>query len=110
MDPKFTGEEVGCAGHKLNAYGGQGADWGLQQTIEWAKTYGKKLMMTEIASFPADASATNQCKVSIENFVRDMYESGVFIGYQVWQFGCAQCTNVCAQLNLYRSPHTEHRY
>jgi len=91
MDPGFTGTSVGCAGAKLNAYGGPGADWGLEQTVAWAQKYNKKMMMTEIGSWPADDGTNDKCKEQMQSFLRYMHDSGVFIGYQVWQFGCSGC-------------------
>mmetsp|Transcript_49430 Transcript_49430/g.152491 ORF Transcript_49430/g.152491 Transcript_49430/m.152491 type:complete len:506 (-) Transcript_49430:76-1593(-) len=91
MDPKFTGEERGCGGHDHSYWGGEGADWGLQQTIQWAWDHSKKLMMTEIGSWPTDTASDADCKVKMSNYLQSMADSGVFIGYQVWQFGCPQC-------------------
>lgn len=90
MDDSFTGTADGCAGHETSAWGGQGADWGLAQTIEWAVLYNKKLMMTEIGSWPS-AGTQESCKVKMSSYLQQMSDSGVFIGFQVWQFGCPQC-------------------
>lgn len=90
MDGRFTGESTGCPGHLESDFGGLGADWGLEQTIEWAKRFNKKLMMTEIASFPAN-DGTQMCQQQMCRYIQEMADSGVFIGYQVWQMGCPQC-------------------
>jgi len=95
MDPRYTGQEDGCRGHDLNFYcqddpGCSGADQGLQTTINWAKYYKKKLFMTEIGSYP-EAGTEDPCKAKMCNYLQQMHESGVFIGYTVWQFGCPQC-------------------
>jgi len=91
MDGRFTGERVGCSGFDKSDFGGLGADWGLTQTIDWAKKYNKKLMMTEIGSWPANDGTNDACRVRMYNFLQRMYDSGVFIGYQIWQFGCPAC-------------------
>merc|ERR1719486_844835 len=31
------------------------------------------------------------CDSKMDSFLEDMSESGVFLGYQVWQFGCHDC-------------------
>jgi len=96
MDMRYTGQEEGCKGHDLNFYckddpGCNGADMGLQATINWAKTYKKKMFMTEIGSYPAMDGSEGVCKSKMCNYLQQMHESGVFIGYTVWQFGCPQC-------------------
>lgn len=96
MDPRYTGQEDGCRGHDLNFYcqddpGCSGADQGLQTTINWAKYYKKKLFMTEIGSYPAADGTADVCKSKMCNYLQQMHESGVFIGYTVWQVGCEQC-------------------
>merc|ERR1711988_1797729 len=69
-----------------------GADGGLELSIEWAKKYNKKLMMTEIGSWDAEDGTGPACRAKMTNYLQRMNESGVFIGYQVWQFGCPHCT------------------
>jgi endoglucanase len=91
MDPRFTGEQYGCEGHVKNAFGGLGADWGLTQTVAWAQKYNKKMMMTEIGSWPNDDGTNAACRANLYAYLQSMYESGVFLGYQVWQFGCPGC-------------------
>jgi len=96
MDPKFTGEQRGCKGHDANFYCmGQasctGADYGLPRTIAWAKKYKKKLIMTEIGSWPGQDGSEEHCKRKLHSYLQTMHDSGVFIGYLVWQFGCTEC-------------------
>mmetsp|Transcript_31657 Transcript_31657/g.104906 ORF Transcript_31657/g.104906 Transcript_31657/m.104906 type:complete len:634 (+) Transcript_31657:79-1980(+) len=91
MDKKFTGEAVGCGGHAQSEWGGAGGDWGLGLTIDWAKRFKKKLIMTEIGSWPANDGSNSECKRLMGDFLKRMDDSGVFIGYQVWQFGCDGC-------------------
>jgi len=96
MDGRYTGQEPGCTGHDMNWYckdssDCSGADAGLQTTINWAKTYNKKLFMTEIGSWPGNDGTEPICKAKMCNYLQQMHESNVFIGYTVWQFGCDQC-------------------
>ncbi|CAK0897114.1 unnamed protein product [Prorocentrum cordatum] len=101
MDLTFGGVETGCEGHWSNKWCGQtidgktvgcnGANWGLPKTVEWAKKYGKKLMMTEIGSFEADDGTAAKCQTAMYEYLDSLNSSGVFIGYQVWQFGCEGC-------------------
>lgn len=107
MDPKFTGEAAGCEGHRESYFGGPGADWGLNLTIAWAQRYNKKLMMTEIGSYPTFGSTDAYCNRKLGAYLQQMHDSGVFLGYQVWQFGCPQCladqwTNRPYNLDWYR--------
>jgi endoglucanase len=92
MDSSFTGVHRGCAGHD-KAFGkySPGADGGLELTIKWAKTYNKKLMMTEIGSWDALDGTGPACRVNMSNYLQQINDSGVFLGYQVWQFGCPLC-------------------
>merc|ERR1712190_176838 len=48
------------------------------------------MMMTEIGSWP-DGKTDSHCKTKMYEYIQRMHESGVFIGYQVWQFGCEGC-------------------
>merc|ERR1712070_725141 len=48
-------------------------------------------MMTEIGSWPANDGTEGACKNKMFEYLKQMRDSGVFIGYQVWQFGCPQC-------------------
>merc|ERR1712232_1200831 len=57
----------------------------------WAQTYNKKLMITEIGSWDAEDGTGPSCKAALSSYLQRMNSSGVFIGYQVWQFGCPQC-------------------
>mmetsp|Transcript_31656 Transcript_31656/g.104900 ORF Transcript_31656/g.104900 Transcript_31656/m.104900 type:complete len:266 (+) Transcript_31656:1138-1935(+) len=47
--------------------------------------------MTEIGSWPANDGSNSECKRLMGDFLKRMDDSGVFIGYQVWQFGCDGC-------------------
>lgn len=95
MDTRYTGIHEGCRGHDLNFWckdydGCTGADQGLEKTIAWAKRYKKKLMMTEIGSWPLSGTEEH-CQQKMYAYLQRMHESGVFIGYQAWQFGCEGC-------------------
>merc|ERR1712054_711680 len=48
-------------------------------------------MMTEIGSWDAEDGTGQVCKEKMSKYLQQMNESGVFIGYQVWQFGCPNC-------------------
>jgi len=95
MDNEFAGTSDGCTGYVQNKWGGTGADEGLDLAIAWAKKYNKKFMVTEMGSYPDAAlsqDGTNQhCEAKMAEYIKRMDESGVFIGRQVWQFGCPQC-------------------
>jgi endoglucanase len=91
MDDTFRGEQDGCNGHDKSYGKYLGADEGLNMTIQWAKTYNKKLMMTEIGSWEREDGSSPICKAKMSNFIEMMNKSGVFLGYQVWQFGCEKC-------------------
>jgi len=95
LDEDFSGKQTGCSGHDSSSIcqgkaSCHGADWGLQQTIAWAKKYQKKLMMTEISSLPSGHSS-KRCQQRLHHFIKQMKDSGVFLGYQVSQFGCQSC-------------------
>jgi hypothetical protein len=95
FDSTLTGQATGCDGHDTYEYAGWAADEGcLMHTAELAKTYNKKLWLTETASFtfaePGDANWT-MCDGKMDGFLEGMAASGVFLGYQVWQFGCHDC-------------------
>merc|ERR1719486_514332 len=97
FDSTLTGTATGCEGHDTYEYDYEGyaADEGcLRQTAELAKTYNKKLWLTETASFtkaqPGDATWT-MCDSKMDSFLESMAASSVFLGYQVWQFGCDDC-------------------
>lgn len=85
MDSNSTGESPGCDGHD----GHHGAFEGLKRTIAWAKKYNKRLMMTELSSIPG--KSPKSCQKKLNSYLQLMFDSGVFLGYQVWQFGCESC-------------------
>jgi len=99
VDGRFTGEETGCIGHTTPTWGVVSADQGLNMTIEWAKKFNKKLMMTEIGSFQHRSALlfedqvkdTAACRHKLHRYLQVMHDSNVFLGYQVWQFGCDSC-------------------
>jgi len=95
FDSTLAGLATGCGGHDAYQWGGYSADEGcLMQTAELAKAYNKKLWLTETASFtwaqPGSAEWT-KCDGKMDGFLEGMAASGVFLGYQVWQFGCDTC-------------------
>jgi hypothetical protein len=90
QDERFSGEEVGCAGYLQNEWGGVGADQGLDYAIAWAKKYNKKFMVTEMGSW-MDHITDPACEDKMVDYIKRMDESGVFVGRQVWQFGCEGC-------------------
>jgi len=95
FDSMLLGVETGCEGHDAYEFGGYSADEGcLNQTAELAKAYNKKLWLTETASFTlAEPNSTEwvYCDGKMGSFLEGMAASGVFLGYQVWQFGCEWC-------------------
>lgn len=96
FDGDLTGTSTGCGGHDVYEPYEQGlsADSGLEQTITMAQRYNKKLWLTEVASFPATAKDTaewERCGSKMGAFLETMASSGVFLGYQVKQFGCEAC-------------------
>jgi len=91
MDGRFAGESAGCDGYAKNMWGGLGADEGLDRAIAWAKKYNKKFMVTEMGSWPTDDGTNAVCEKKMLEYISRMDESGVFIGRQVWQFGCPGC-------------------
>jgi hypothetical protein len=96
FDSSLNGLGRGCEGHDVIEYSGWAADEALNYTIAMAQKYNKKLWMTEVASFPdPDASAQERewCESKMKNYLSTMADSGVFLGYQVWQFGCSTCGN-----------------
>jgi hypothetical protein len=101
FDLAMTGETLGCKGHDEYQSSSMsapeaGADEMLTYTIAMAEKYNKKLWLTEVASFP-DPYANNstqawqECGSKMKDYLSNMADSGVFLGYQVWQFGCANC-------------------
>jgi len=94
FDLEQIGLSPGCEGHDAHVNGGLSADEALTYTIEIAQKYNKKLWMTEVLSIP-DADATTaereECESKLGDYLAEMADSGVFLGYQVWQFGCKDC-------------------
>lgn len=96
FDTTLSGLSTGCGGHDHFQYAptGWAADEALIHTIAMAQKYNKKLWLTEVASFP-DPDASSQvregCQSKMDKFLSTMSESGVFLGYQAWQFGCETC-------------------
>jgi hypothetical protein len=99
FDFTLTGETLGCKGHDEYQPLGlttkyDGADKLLPDTIAMAQKYNKKLWLTEVASFPdpyASTEAWQECGSKMKDYLSTMADSGVFLGYQVWQFGCSNC-------------------
>jgi endoglucanase len=99
FDRTLTGETLGCKGHdELQPLGvttkSPGADELLPYTIAMAQKYNKKLWLTEVASFPdpyASTEGRQECESKMKDYLSTMADSGVFLGYQVWQFGCSNC-------------------
>jgi hypothetical protein len=100
FDLTLTGETLGCKGHdEYQPFLGAesitpGADEALTYTIAMAQKYNKKLWLTEVASFPdpyASTQVRQECESKMKDYLSTMADSGVFLGYQVWQFGCSSC-------------------
>jgi hypothetical protein len=87
-----------------------------------ANKYNKKLWLTETASFTAAEPFTNceqppetsgpfgkceneewtTCEQKMGDFLQGMADSGAFLGYQVWQFGCSDCGSTEFNENLWK--------
>merc|ERR1719343_465070 len=99
FDQHMTGSEPGCIGHDVDGSWelGWSADKGcLEQTVAMAQKYNKKLWLTEVASFTNAAPGSSEwksCESKMDSFLDRMAGSGVFLGYQVMQFGCETCGN-----------------
>jgi hypothetical protein len=99
FDQYMTGSEPGCTGHDVDGSWelGWSADKGcLEQTVAMAQKYNKKLWLTEVASFTNAAPGSSEwesCDSKMDSFLDRMAGSGVFLGYQVMQFGCETCGN-----------------